>query len=171
MTRDFEWNVGMLHGLSDCTHVEELDILFMREECLTLFGRFEEALIRRKVQKLSLTVLDPLLKALVDHHDFFVKPSIQQLKTLELHIQHLNTPLEPYWLPAVYEPSERRHLAINYVPEQHEHNTADVSRIHSALHFMLQDFEASGRDLAVDHFALTSFESIPSLVDNVSACG
>lgn len=58
----------------------------MREECLGLFGRFEEGLIRRKVQKLHLTMLDPLLKALVGHHDFLVRPAIQALTTLVLHI-------------------------------------------------------------------------------------
>lgn len=58
----------------------------MREECLSLLGRFEEGLIRRKVQQLDVTVMDPLMKALVDHHSFFGRPSIQQLKKLELRI-------------------------------------------------------------------------------------
>ncbi|KAH7713407.1 hypothetical protein AAVH_19265 [Aphelenchoides avenae] len=90
---------------------------FMREECLTLLGRFEEALIRRK--------------------------------------QHLNAPLEPYWLPAVYEPSELCHVTIHYEAEQHAHDAVDVTR-----------FRGQRRDLAVDHFSLTSFEGISSLVDN-----
>lgn len=58
----------------------------MREECLTLFGRFEEGLVCRNVQKLNLTVTDPLLKALIDRHSFFSSVPIQQLHTLELDI-------------------------------------------------------------------------------------
>ncbi|KAH7693173.1 hypothetical protein AAVH_39797, partial [Aphelenchoides avenae] len=122
-TRDFDWEVGMLLGLSDSTLVEKLDVLFMRVECLPLFERFEQALIRRKVRKLRLTILDPLLKALDADRNFFAVRSIQQLEKLELHIQHLDAPLEPYWLPALYELSGCRHLAIHYAPEQHAHDT------------------------------------------------
>ncbi|KAH7695738.1 hypothetical protein AAVH_37199 [Aphelenchoides avenae] len=163
MTRDFEWIVAMLLGLSDSTLVEALDVLFMREECLSLLGRFEEGLIRRKVQQLDVTVMDPLMKALVDHHSFFGRPSIQQLKKLELRIQHLNVPLEPYWLPAIYELTECRHLAIHYQSELLAHDVVDVTLIHAALHTMLQEFETIGRDIAVEHFSLTSV-GIPSLV-------
>lgn len=58
----------------------------MREECLDLLGRFEEGVSRRRVQKLSLTVLDPILKALISHRNFFGRPAIRQLKALELRI-------------------------------------------------------------------------------------
>lgn len=58
----------------------------MREECLTLYARFEVALIRRKVQKLNLIVLDPLLKAVIAHHNFFGRLSIRRLRKLELRI-------------------------------------------------------------------------------------
>ncbi|KAH7707056.1 hypothetical protein AAVH_25705 [Aphelenchoides avenae] len=163
-TRDFAWTVGMLLGLSDSTLVEELDVLFMRKECLTLLGRFEEALVRRRVHKLSLTILDPLLNALIVQHNVLARPSIQQLKTIKLCIQHLNAPLEPYWTPALYEPSEGRHLAIRYQAQQHAHGTLDVARIHSALRQMMQDFETNGRDVAVDHFSLSGLVNIPSLV-------
>ncbi|KAH7713406.1 hypothetical protein AAVH_19264 [Aphelenchoides avenae] len=164
--RDFEWTAGMLLGLSDSTLVDGLNALFMCEECLALFGRFEEGLIRRKVQKLDLTVLDPLLKALVDRHDFFGRPSIRQLKEIDLRTvhQHLNAPLEPYWLPAVYELSECRHFGVDYRPEpvqQPVENLVDVSR----------DFEGSGRDIAVDRFSLTCFVDFPSLVGNRKPAG
>lgn len=58
----------------------------MRDECLALLGRFEEGLIRRKVQKLDLTVLDRLLKTLIVHHNFFGRSAIRQLEVLELRI-------------------------------------------------------------------------------------
>lgn len=58
----------------------------MLKECHMHRGRFEKALVRRKVRKLKMTILDPLLKTLVTHHNFFRKPAIQQLKMLELSI-------------------------------------------------------------------------------------
>lgn len=58
----------------------------MHEECLALLGRFDEALSRRKVRKLNLTVTDPVLKTLIDQHKFFGSPSILHLKKLELRI-------------------------------------------------------------------------------------
>lgn len=57
----------------------------MRDECLALFGRFEEGLIRRRVQKLHVTLLDPLLKVLIDQHHFFGRPAIHQLKKSSIY--------------------------------------------------------------------------------------
>lgn len=58
----------------------------MREECLALLGRFDEGLIRSKVQKLNLWTTDPLMKPVIRDRSFFARPSIQQLRNLEIHI-------------------------------------------------------------------------------------
>ncbi|KAH7713402.1 hypothetical protein AAVH_19260 [Aphelenchoides avenae] len=180
MTTDPEWDIGTLLNLGDNVTVKTLFVDFVREECLAFFERFEEALVRRRVQKLFLTMPDPLLNAFVTRHNFFVTPAIQQLKKLTLYIRYPIAPLEPYWLPALTELNECRKLTIHYQPEQQPQAVflpavrgaryaVDVTRISSALRVMLEDFESGGRGIAIDHFSLTvasGSASIPSLVGN-----
>ncbi|KAH7713405.1 hypothetical protein AAVH_19263 [Aphelenchoides avenae] len=167
--QDFDWTFGMLSlrgllGLSVGTLVKELKLFVDPEECLRLLGPTEDALIRFRVQKLTHYIPGPVLNALVTQHNFFGRPVIRQLKKIDLNIEGTYAPFEPYWLTALYELSECRHLVIHYGAD--EPGLSANFRISNALQTMLQDFESSGRDIVVDHFTLTSLVSIQSLVGN-----
>ncbi|KAH7680313.1 hypothetical protein AAVH_41312, partial [Aphelenchoides avenae] len=77
--------------------------------------------------------------------------------------QHFDAPLEPYWIPALYELSNCRHLSVSYESEHRGQHAVDASRIVHALSRALEEFEATGRDIVVEHFELASRLRLPSL--------